>query len=58
LFVRAQTGETNGLHTVIGVYGDGTLSAPLAKYADRRRAQDAADVANYLAEVASTVEAN
>jgi hypothetical protein len=58
LFVKAQTGETNGLHTVVGVYGNGTLSAPLAKYADRRRAEDAADVANHLAEVSSVVEAN
>jgi hypothetical protein len=58
LFVRAQTGEANGLHTVVGVYGDGTLSAPLAKYADRRRALDATDVANHLAEPSSTVDAN
>ncbi len=58
LFVRAQTGESNGLHTVVGVYTDGTLSAPLAKYADARRAIDASDLANHLAEASSTVEAN
>ena len=40
------------------VYGDGTHSAPLAKYADSRRALDAADLANYLAREKSPVEAN
>jgi len=58
LFTRAETGETNGLFTVVGVYGDGTRSAPLAKYADSRRATDAADVANSLAQSKSMVEAN
>ncbi|MBX6315959.1 MAG: hypothetical protein IRY99_24055 [Isosphaeraceae bacterium] len=58
LFVRAQTGEANGLFTVVGVYGDGTVSAPLAKYSDYRRALDAADLANYLARQNRSVEAN
>ena len=28
LFCRAETGEFHGLHTVVGVYSDGSLSAP------------------------------
>lgn len=58
LFIRAETGEANGLHTVVGVYGDGTFSAPLAKYADSRRALDAAELANLLARDDRSVEAN
>jgi hypothetical protein len=58
LFTRAQIGESNGLHTVVGVYSDGTQSAPLAKYADSRRALDAADLANHLAKVPPVVESN
>ena len=58
LFDRAETGELHGLHTVVGVYADGTFSAPLAKYADSRRAADAADLANHLARPASLVESN
>ena len=35
--VRAgRGGGVRGLHAVVGVYGDGSHSAPLAKYADRR----------------------
>ena len=49
LFTRAETGEFHGLHTVVGVYTDGTSSAPLAKYADVRRAHDAAYLSNQLA---------
>ena len=49
LFQRAETGVLHGLHTVIGVYGDGSHSAPLAKYADARRASDAANLVNQLA---------
>jgi hypothetical protein len=57
LFSRAETGESHGLFTVVGVYGDGTMSAPLAKYADARRAKDAAHLANQLAK-ATSVESN
>ena len=49
LFSRAETGEFNGLHTVIGVYGDDSTSAPVAKYSDSRRALDAAYLVNQLA---------
>ncbi len=58
LFLRAETGELHGLHTVIGVYGDGSHSAPLAKYADARRASDAAFLANNLAKTGLPIEAN
>ncbi|HEY2156744.1 MAG TPA: hypothetical protein VGH33_14025 [Isosphaeraceae bacterium] len=58
LFCRAETGEFHGLHTVVGVYGDGSLSAPLAKYADARRAQDAVDLVNQLSKSSLAVEAN
>jgi hypothetical protein len=49
LFERADTSELNGLHTVVGIYGDGTTSAALAKYADARRAHDAASLTNVFA---------
>ncbi len=58
LFQRADTGQLHGLYTVIGVYPDGSHSAPLAKYADGRRASDAANLANTLAETGSPIEAN
>ena len=58
LFLRADTGESHGLYTVIGVYRDGTCSAPLAKYADARRALDAANLANQLSEAHASVESN
>jgi hypothetical protein len=58
LFQRADTGELNGLHTVVGIYSDGTRSAPLAKYADARRARDAANLSNHLAETTRAVETN
>lgn len=58
LFSRAETGEFHGLHTVVGVYSDETYSAPLAKYADARRASDAAAIVNRLATVRPPVESN
>lgn len=58
LFLRAETGEFHGLHTVYGVYTDGSHSAPIAKYADLRRANDAADLANRMAKAAISVESN
>jgi hypothetical protein len=58
LFQRADTGEMHGLHTVIGIYSDGSPSAPLAKYADARRASDAASLANTLAKAGQPVEVN
>lgn len=54
-FSRAETVEARGLFTVVGIYGDGSSSAPLAKFADVRRAQDAAETANQLAKSPSSV---
>jgi len=58
LFSRAETGELHGLFTVVGIYGDETCSAPLAKYADERRALDAANLVNQLAKPRPSVESN
>ncbi len=58
LFCRAETGELHGLYTVVGIYGDETSSAPLAKYSDARRASDAAHLVNQLAKSRPSVESN
>jgi len=58
LFSRATTGEANGLFTVVGLYADQTVSAPLAKYSDLRRATDAVNLVNRLAVVQGAVESN
>ena len=58
LFTRAETGESHGLFTVVGIYSDGKCSAPLAKYADARRALDAAHLANQLAKPSPVVDSN
>jgi hypothetical protein len=51
-------GAANGLFTVVGIYADQTCSAPLAKYSDRRRAADSADLVNRPAQVQGSVESN
>jgi hypothetical protein len=58
LFTQADTGEQHGLFTVVGVYRNGTPSAPVAKYADWRRAHDAAQLVNHLARSDSGFENN
>ena len=58
LFQRADIGRASGLFTVVGVYRDGTHSAPLAKYSDSRRATDAAELANLLSKSDYSVERN
>lgn len=58
LFTRAETGELHGLFTVVGIYGDGSRSAPMAKYADIRRAEDATFLINHLASAGRLVESN
>ncbi len=58
LFLRADLGESNGLHTIVGVYGDGSTSAPLAKYADGRRAEDALEIVNRLVHSGQSAEVN
>lgn len=57
-FTRAVTGESKGLHTVVGEYLDGTFSAPVAKFSDARRAQDAVHLVNQLAVRPSSAEMN
>lgn len=58
LFTRAELGDSSGLSTVVGVYADGTRSAPMAKYADSRRAQDALDLVNKLVQDGPKAEVN
>ena len=57
-FKRAETGELNGLFTVVGIYGDETCSAPMAKYSDARRAMDATILVNQLAKAQRSPESN
>ena len=58
LFDGAEGVGYKGLHAVVGVYGDGSHSAPLAKYADPRRAEDAVTVVRRIAGPSIPVEAN
>ncbi|AGA29871.1 hypothetical protein [Singulisphaera acidiphila] len=58
LIDRAEVVELRGLHAVVGIYKDGSYSAPLAKYSERRRAEDAVAIVHRLAEPAALVEAN
>ncbi len=58
LLDRATIIEVRGLFLVVGVYSDGSQSAPLAKYADRRRAQDALDLVRHLVGPGLPVEIN
>jgi hypothetical protein len=58
LFLRAGTGESNGLFTVVGIYVDQTCSAPMAKYSDHRRALDAANLVNQIAKAPRSPESN
>ena len=58
LFTRAETGESHGLFTVVGIYSDGTTSAPLAKYADVRRATDAVHLVHQLVDADPIVGTN
>ncbi len=58
LFTKAEIAESNGLYRVVGIYGDGSRSAPMAKYADIRRAEDAALLVNQLATTPNAIERN
>lgn len=58
LFHRVDVIDCRGLFAVVGVYGDGRHSAPLAKYADPRRAEDAMDMVLRLAGSPATAETN
>jgi len=58
LLARAEVVSLKGLHAIVGIYGDGSHSAPLAKYADPRRADAALDLIHRLAEPTVPVETN
>jgi hypothetical protein len=58
LFQRALVVELRGLWVVVGVYEDGKVSAPVAKYSDRFRAEDALNVVNRLADPKLPAEVN
>ena len=58
LLARAEVVGLRGLHAIVGVYGDGSHSAPLAKYADPRRAEAAVDLVHHLVMPVVPVEAN
>jgi hypothetical protein len=58
LYQRAAVVEAQGLFLVVGVYDDGSQSAPLAKYADRRRAEDAVNLVANLLDLGLPVDAN
>jgi hypothetical protein len=58
LFQRAEVVEVRGLHAVVGVYGDDSHSAPLAKYADRRRAEDVLALVRRMSDPGIPAEAN
>ncbi|QDV37604.1 hypothetical protein [Tautonia plasticadhaerens] len=58
LFVRAEVAEYRGLYAVVGLYSDGSHSAPLAKYADRRRADDALALVHRMADPGIPAEVN
>jgi hypothetical protein len=50
--------EVQGLFLVVGMHHDGSQSAALAKYADRRRAEDALNLVRRLTEPGLSVEIN
>lgn len=58
LFDRADVIEYRGLYVIVGIYRDGSSSAPLAKYADRRRAKDALGLVEQLAHESIPAEVN
>ena len=58
LFSGAEVIDSKGLHAVVGVYGDGSHSAPLAKYGNRYRAEDAVAVVRQIAEPSALAELN
>ncbi len=58
LFRTVEVTPYKGLHAVVGVYEDGSHSAPLAKYSETRRAAYARNQVLHLAEPVVPVEAN
>jgi hypothetical protein len=58
LLDRAEIVQVQCLFLVVGVYEDGAHSAPLAKYANRRRAEDALTLVQNLIASGFPVEDN
>ena len=58
LLAKAEVISLKGLYAVVGVYGDGTPSAPLAKYSNRFRAEDAVAVVQQIVAPSVPVELN
>ena len=58
LMDRAEIVEAQNLFVVIGIHHDGSPSAPLAKYGDRRRAEDALNLVRNLIDSRLSIEAN
>jgi hypothetical protein len=58
LLERAEISEIHKLYAIVGVYSDGSQSASLAKYADRRRAEDALNVVLHLIETGLPADIN
>ena len=58
LFLRAEVVGLKGLNTIVGVYADGSHSAPVAKYSDLHRADDALAMIHRLAESIVSVGVN
>jgi hypothetical protein len=58
LYRRAAVVEAQGLFLVVGVHGDGSQSAPLAKYSDRGRAEDAVNLVENLVEPGVPADTN
>jgi hypothetical protein len=58
LLAKAEVINLKGLYAVVGVYGDGTHSAPLAKYSNRFRAEGTVAVVQKLVAPSVPVELN
>jgi len=58
LFSKAAVIRSKGLHAVVGIYGDGSYSAPLAKYGHLGRAEDALAIVQGLVEHPVPIEDN
>jgi pentatricopeptide repeat protein len=58
VYERAAIVEAAGLFVVVGIQSDGSSSPALAKYSDRRRAEDALTVVAKLVEAGCSPDRN
>jgi hypothetical protein len=58
LLGRAEIVEAQGLFLIVGIYRDGSRSAPMAKYGDRRRAEDALTLVQNIIGPSPSIDAN